>query len=164
MKARPVVPRALAVQDVEEAVSYYLSAGTKQAAPGFIDALERAYTHIGRNPAAGSPRYAHELDLPGLRSWPLKRHPHIVFYIEHPDWIDVWRVLHGMRNIPAWLHDSSEDAYRARHLPRCDRTGLTEPGRVTASRRNGQTTQSASDKPGTRSNSRTLWLTSVTPR
>jgi toxin ParE1/3/4 len=51
---------------------------------GFIDALEQAYTHIGRHPATGSPRYAHELNLPGLRAWPLTRYPHIVFYVEHP--------------------------------------------------------------------------------
>ncbi|MBB6580570.1 type II toxin-antitoxin system RelE/ParE family toxin [Ralstonia solanacearum] len=104
MKAKPVIPRALAQQDVEEAVSYYLSEDAEQAALGFIDALELAYTHIGRRPATGSPRYAHELDLPGLRCWSLKRYPHIVFYIERDDHIDVWRVLHGMRDIPAWLH------------------------------------------------------------
>ncbi|AAU91223.1 conserved hypothetical protein [Methylococcus capsulatus str. Bath] len=103
MKAKPVIPRALATQDVEEAIRYYLSEDAKQAALGFIDALEQAYSHIGRHPTTGSPRYAHELDLPGLRSWPLKRYPHIVFYVERDDHIDVWRVLHGMRDIPAWM-------------------------------------------------------------
>ena len=39
----------------------------------------------------------------GLRSWPLTRHPYLVFYLERPDHIDVWRVLHGQRDIPAWL-------------------------------------------------------------
>jgi toxin ParE1/3/4 len=43
------------------------------------------------------------LDLPGLRSWPLTRYPHLVFYIERSDHIDVWRVLHGQRDIPVWL-------------------------------------------------------------
>ena len=68
-----------------------------------FDAREQAYVHIGRHPATGSPRYAHELDLPGLRSWPLTRYPHPVFYIERSDHIDVWRVLHGQRDVPAWL-------------------------------------------------------------
>ena len=103
MKAKPVIPRALAAQDVEEAISYYLSENAEQAAVGFIDSLEQAYAHIGRHPGAGSQRYAHELDLPGLCSWPLKRYPHLVFYVERADHIDVWRVLHGMRDIPAWL-------------------------------------------------------------
>lgn len=107
MKAKPVIPRALASQDVENAISYYLSEDAEQAALGFIDALEKAYAHIGRHPSAGSPRYAHELDLPGLHCCQLKRYPHLVFYIERDDHIDVWRVLHGMRDIPAWLSDTT---------------------------------------------------------
>jgi toxin ParE1/3/4 len=103
LKSKPIVPRELANRDVDEAIGHYLSEGAKQAALGFIDALERAYLHIGRHPATGSPRYAHELDLPGLRFWPLTRYPHLVFYIERSDHIDVWRVLHGERDIPAWL-------------------------------------------------------------
>jgi plasmid stabilization system protein ParE len=61
---------------------------------------------ISRNPGTGSPRYAHELNLPGLQSWPLMRYPHLVFYVERPDHIDVWRVLHGQRDIPAWMQDT----------------------------------------------------------
>jgi len=108
MRVRPVIPRALARQDVEEAISYYLNEDAEQATLGFIDALEQAYTHIGRHFAVGSPRYAHELDLPGLRSWPLMHYPYIVFYVECDDHIDVWRVLHGMRDISAWLRASDE--------------------------------------------------------
>jgi toxin ParE1/3/4 len=103
VKAKPIVPRELANQDVEETLEHYLSENAEQAALGFIDALEQAYAHIGRHPATGSSRYAHALNLPGLRSWPLTRYPHLVFYIELEDHIDVWRVLHGQRDIPAWL-------------------------------------------------------------
>ena len=105
MKSKPVIPRELANRDVDEAVDHYLSDGADQAALGFIEALEQAYAHIGRHPASGSPRYAHELNLPGLRFWPLTRYPHLVFYIERTDHIDVWRVLHGQRDIPAWMHE-----------------------------------------------------------
>lgn len=105
MKSKPVIQRESANRDVDEAVAYYLSGDADQAAPGFIDALEQAYAHIGRHPATGSPRYAHELNLPGLRFWPLKRFPHLVFYIERTDHIDVWRVLHGQRDIPAWMQE-----------------------------------------------------------
>jgi toxin ParE1/3/4 len=38
-----------------------------RAAFGLIDALEQAYIHISRHLATGSPRYAHEPNLPGLR-------------------------------------------------------------------------------------------------
>ena len=109
MKSKPVVPRKLANQDVDEAVEYYLSEGGTQAALAFIEALERAYTHIGRQPASGSPRYAHDLNIPGLRFWSLKRYPHLVFYVERADHIDVWRVLHSQRDIPAWMSDPDGD-------------------------------------------------------
>ena len=103
MKAKPVVPRALARRDVEEAIDYYLTHDAGRAALGFVDALERAYTHIGRHPASGSQRYAHDLMLPGMRIWALSAYPHLVFYVERNDHIDVWRVLHGRCDIPAWM-------------------------------------------------------------
>ena len=53
------------------------------------------------------PRHAHELNLPGLRSRPLQRYPCLVFYVERPNHIDIWRVLHDQRDIPAWLHDDT---------------------------------------------------------
>ncbi len=105
MKAKPVIPREQASRDVDEAIAHYLSESAGQAALGFIDALEEAHAHISRHPATGSPRYAHELNLPGLRSWPLTRYPHLVFYVERPNHIDVWRVLHGQRDIPAWMQE-----------------------------------------------------------
>lgn len=105
MKLKPVVPRRLAEQDVEAAIEHYLSENAEPAALGFIDALEDAFQHMGRHPGTGSPRYAHELNLPGLRSWPLTRYPYLVFYVEREHHIDVWRVLHAQRDIPAWMHE-----------------------------------------------------------
>ena len=69
--------------------------------------METAYRHIARHPASGLPRYGHELDVPGLRAWPVKQYPYLVFYVERDDHIDVWRVLHGQRNIPSWLREPS---------------------------------------------------------
>jgi len=108
LKTKPVIPRALANHDVDEAIAYYLDQSAEQAAAGFIDALEEAYNHIGRHAATGSPRYAHVLNLPGLRFWPLTRYPYLVFYIEHPDYIDVWRVLHSQRDLPEWLPEAND--------------------------------------------------------
>lgn len=103
MKSKPVVQREQARQDVEDALTYNMAQAAAAAALGFIDAVEEAYAHIGRHPATGSPRYAHELSIPGLRSWPLRRYPYLVFYVELADGVDVWRVLHGQRDIPAWM-------------------------------------------------------------
>ncbi len=108
MKTKPVVPREQANRDIDEAIAYYLGEHAPQAAMGFIDALEQAYAHIGRHPATGSTRFAHELDLPDLRAWPLTRYPHVVFYVGREDRIDVWRVLHGQRDIPAWMREPDD--------------------------------------------------------
>lgn len=105
MKTKPVIPRELAHRDVEEAITYYLNEASEALALGFIDALQTAYQHLQRNPAIGSPRYGHELDLPGLRFLPLQRFPYLIFHIEQEDHVDVWRVLHGERDIPAWMRE-----------------------------------------------------------
>jgi toxin ParE1/3/4 len=102
---KPVIPRRQANRDIEQALDHYLSEAGEKTALAFVDALQRAYRHIARHPATGSPRYAHQLDLPGLRSWPLRRYPYRVFYVEREDHVDVWRVLHGERDIPAWIRE-----------------------------------------------------------
>ena len=38
-----------------------------------------------------------------LRCRPLKRYPYLLFYMEREAHIDLWRVLHGQRDIPARL-------------------------------------------------------------
>ena len=103
MTARAVVARAAAIRDVDEAIDYYLRAGSETAALDFIAAVEGAYRHLARAPESGSPRYAHELEIPGLRSWPLRGFPYLVFYVERAEHVDVWRVLHGERDIPETL-------------------------------------------------------------
>jgi toxin ParE1/3/4 len=106
VKHKTIVPRDLASRDVDEAIDHYLSEGSPKAALDFVDALEKAYTHLGRQPTSGSPRYAHELNLPGLRFWPLTRFPYLIFYFERDEFVDVWRVLQAQRDIPAWMNET----------------------------------------------------------
>jgi len=108
VKSKPVVPRDQANRDIDQAVAWYLQEQAPQAALGLIDALEAAYAAISRSPSAGSPRYGNELKLPGIRSWQLSGYPFLVFYVERIDHIDVWRVLHAQRDIPAWMKDPDE--------------------------------------------------------
>ena len=71
-----------------------LSEAQPAIAAAFIDALQQGLAHIGHRPQNGSLRFAYELDIPELRTWPLTRYPYLVFYVEHERRVDVWRVLH----------------------------------------------------------------------
>ena len=108
MKAKPLVPRERANRDIEEAIAWYLKENAPLAAVGFINAVEQAYRHVSRFPASGPMRYGHELNLPGLRFWPVRGYPWLVFYSERSDCIDIWRVLHRQRDIPAWMDESGQ--------------------------------------------------------
>ena len=105
MSGKPVLPRELARRDVEAALDDYIREAGPDVAPRFVDALERAYRAIADRPSVGSPRYAHELGLPGLRRRGLTGFPYFVFYIGRDDHIDVWRVLHTRRDIPSRMRE-----------------------------------------------------------
>jgi toxin ParE1/3/4 len=60
-------------------------------------------SEIRRHPSLGSPRYAHELDLPTLRHRAMPRYPYLVFYAEARHVLEVWRALHVHPDIPTWL-------------------------------------------------------------
>ncbi|RUZ80718.1 type II toxin-antitoxin system RelE/ParE family toxin [Mesorhizobium sp. M7A.F.Ca.US.006.01.1.1] len=104
---KAIVPRKLALRDIEDAVDYYAREVGSHMALGYVEDLQNAYKLIASHPASGSLRYAYEIELPGLRSVQLKRYPYLIFYLEQPDHIDVWRVLHAKRDIPAWLQNPS---------------------------------------------------------
>lgn len=104
--SKPVVLRQQAVADVEGVVDYYAREASEAVALGFVDVLERAYALLASNPAAGTDRFAYELDLPELQAWPLRQYPYVICYVERPAHVDVWRVLHAKRDIPAWMAPS----------------------------------------------------------
>lgn len=102
---KPVILRKLAEADVDAAIAYYIAEAGADTALAFIDALEQANQRISEDPTIYSPRWGTELNLPALRSLRLAKFPYIIFYLEQPDHIDVWRVLHAQRDIPAFLQD-----------------------------------------------------------
>ncbi|MDE0388199.1 MAG: type II toxin-antitoxin system RelE/ParE family toxin [Rhodospirillales bacterium] len=109
MSGKPVVLRERARRDIDEAVEHYLSEAEPAVALKFVDALEDTLRQIGQQPASGSPRHSHELDIPGLRFRAVGRFPYLVFYVEREADIDVWRNLHGARDIPAWMRQPLEE-------------------------------------------------------
>ena len=108
MSAKPIVLRERARRDIEAAIDHYLAEAGPAVALSFIGALEEARRHISEQPGNGSPRYAHELNIPGLRFRSTGRFPYLVFYVEREAEIDVWRILHGARDIPSWMREPGE--------------------------------------------------------
>jgi len=108
VKRRSAALRERARRDVEEAIRHYRSVASAKIAIQFIDTLQETLQSVSDQPAAGSPRYAHELDIAGLRCRKVGKFPYLVFYMEGDRGIDVWRVLHGARDIPAWLREPGE--------------------------------------------------------
>ena len=103
--------RAAAERDVADAVRHYRDEAGAETALDFIVALEAATTQLCDHPLIGSLRFAFELEIPNLRSWPLQRFPHLLFYVPDDHRIDVWRVPHARHDIPAFLtadHDSPD--------------------------------------------------------
>ncbi|MDN5849133.1 MAG: type II toxin-antitoxin system RelE/ParE family toxin [Nitrococcus sp.] len=100
--------RRQAQDDIQLAADYYFREGGAKLELRFIGAVEAAIQHVAAHPASGSPRYADSLSTPGLRCRPVKGFPYLVFYIERVAQVDVWRVLHKQRDIPAWMQDREQ--------------------------------------------------------
>ena len=79
----------------------YLLRDSAAAASQFLRELEDALAGIAQRPAIGSPKYARLLK--GLRFWRLRRFRYLVFYLQRPSYVDIIRVLHEARDIPAAL-------------------------------------------------------------
>lgn len=95
--------RSLAIDDIDAAALHYRNEAGLTTALAFVDALEAAVGHLQQHPLTGSLRFAFELEIPELRSWPLQRFPYLVFYVAGDELVDIWRVLHSRRDVPAFL-------------------------------------------------------------
>lgn len=100
---KPLHWHPLARRDADEAAAWFAQQGGLPLELAFADALQATAGLISTHGGIGSPRYATVLNLAGLRFWPLKGFPHLVFYIERETQVDIWRVLHAQRDIPAWM-------------------------------------------------------------
>ena len=99
-----------AVEDISAATDTYLIEAGVHVASTFVDQLERTLARIAEHPASGSTRYAVDMNLPGLRSVRVANFPYLLFYIEVLDGLEVWRVLHGARDIPQSLSPDGSEA------------------------------------------------------
>jgi len=102
--------RPAAIGDHDGVVDYDLEQSRAKLATRFSAALKSAFERIGRNPGMGSRLVGDYCGLPGLRTWPIPDFPYLVCYFDMPDYIDVWRILHGARDLDAVLADRPGDA------------------------------------------------------
>jgi toxin ParE1/3/4 len=102
---RDVRLRSLAATDITNAIDSYRSEGGDNLALGFIDAVEHAIDQIRRSPRTGSLQFSYEVGVPELRARKLTRFPFVIFYVPRDEYIDVWRVPHGRRDIPGAFCD-----------------------------------------------------------
>jgi toxin ParE1/3/4 len=100
---KPVEVAPRAQHDIDDTAAQYLEEAGEEVALRFLAAVDDAFDLLSRNPGLGSPRHATVLQLPGIRCWPLRPWPQLVFYVEREQAVDVFRVLHGARDIPATL-------------------------------------------------------------
>lgn len=105
---KPAIWRAAARSDAAEAAWWYAQEAGLAAGERFLAAVEHGIDHLSRHPAIGSSRYAVALNLEGLRFWPLNGYPYLLLYVELETHLDIWRVLHAQRDIPAWMAEPKE--------------------------------------------------------
>ena len=109
MNPKPIVLRDRALLDFAQVVRYYSSDVSPSVARSFVAALQEGFQHLSQFPASGSTRYALESNLPELRSWPVRGFPYLVLYADSELSVDIYRVLHTSRDIPAGLSEGMED-------------------------------------------------------
>ena len=103
---KPVHWQPAAEQDAAVAAEWYGRQAGLATGQRFLDAVDAGLRHISRHPASGSTRYAGMLHLDDLRFWPIRGFPCLIFYLERDTHLDVWRILHAQRDIPAWMGGS----------------------------------------------------------
>ena len=102
MARKPIIQSAKADADLKAATEYFQEESTALALK-LLEQVAKAYEHISNSPSSGSLRYAEILDIDGLRYWPCQRFHYLVFYREQAKHIDILRILHAHRDIPAHM-------------------------------------------------------------
>ena len=92
-------------QDIALQYAWYFHEASAVIAERYLDAFRGAVDLIGRQPGIGVQRLFHNPRLKGIRSFQLLApfRVHLVFYREEGDGFVVFRVLHGMKDLPRRL-------------------------------------------------------------
>jgi toxin ParE1/3/4 len=96
---KPAVLRPQARQDLRSELRYYRKKAGARVATRLVDALESDLRTLQRQPAIGAPTLGQELGITNLRTWEVSGFPLLLVYIEHPQHLDVVRVLGERQDI-----------------------------------------------------------------
>jgi len=80
----------------------YISHDNLDAALRFLDAAERTFKFLAANNQSGQLCNFQQPETAGLRVWPIDGfRNYLVFYRPTDEGVEIWRVLHGARDIEA---------------------------------------------------------------
>jgi toxin ParE1/3/4 len=101
----PDILRGRSRQDAFFILDHYLMTAGAEVALSFIAALEAGIRHVVDHPSSGSPRLGQKLKKGRLRVWPIRGFPHLIVYTDMGKAVDIIRIIHGARDVPARLRD-----------------------------------------------------------
>lgn len=85
-----------------QAVAQFIHNNNPFAARLFLEAAYDTFEFLASNPGVGRPRA--DLGFPEVRMWHVAGfNRYLIFYREQSDRIQIWRVLHGSRDLPRIL-------------------------------------------------------------
>ena len=87
-----------------QAAARFIGHDNPAAAHAFLEAAYDSFEFVAHNPGIGRKRA--DLGFPDVRFWRIKGYRrYLIFYRELPDRIEIWRVLHGARDLHQRLTD-----------------------------------------------------------
>jgi toxin ParE1/3/4 len=100
---KPAILRPQAFLDQQAEARYYRDKAGARTAVKLVHAANAALDQIELEPGIGSPALGSRLEIPGLRTWKLKKFPLLCFYLEREDHLDVVRLLGERQDMAAIL-------------------------------------------------------------
>lgn len=100
----------LAATDLEELADHFLRHAGHAVALRFIDRAERAFNQLVATPGIGAPLGLDELPYEDIRRWHIGGFDRLmILYRPTADGIEVIRVLHTARDLPAVLRCAASE-------------------------------------------------------
>ena len=102
---KPAVLRPLALRDQQGEIRYCRKEGGTRFAVPAVNATNAALDQIEPDPGIGSATLGKRLDIPGQRTWRVRKFPLRWCYFDRGDHLDVVRLLGGRQDMAAALGD-----------------------------------------------------------